>query len=680
LLSFIFPELEKTLSDKEKEEFLFYTARFQSRLTVPYDLFKELAAVLDRFLKYNESTIIFPDLVYVDSETLRVFENYYRYFPENAQDIIVGFRTDIVDKEDNNGIIWERSTGTVQYFVGSFAIHPTTKLVILSNASTVAGNETGTWKQMNTPNDEEKFYNSLQPGMTTVETKKAIKVMSRSYAGYSHRAVIKMGLRVLDYCDLEDGALKSSIYGLIGSSSNFYQFTHHENPVFDQFLVHNLVKGFENESRPEVRSALLYRITFAYAERMGNTEKALAWAEKTVDNALKNNVDEITYNYHLAWSYIVRADVYAHAEKFEEFVADSKTAYAILEKGIAQLEKNKNNQYNYWLIDYRLSLFNMSIHQIYTGDELNEYDHSRVWYKKMFDIMKVMPKILLFDTFHWVDYHRNKFELAKALEAAQEGIVDAVELKHGQIYVYLFCAADVSYRMGDPYKAKGFFESAKGYRPIYGDLFNDVSLSYVIANCEVRMGAYEKAIALYNDELRAAKSKAYKIKLNAQLAWVAALTNNKERFEENINKTINLAVNYGEKNLLLKVAALAGHGLYKMNYKQEAKEAYDIALSFFNSLNQDNKQLNAGYVLDLYTGFMMVNGYDEKMTAEALKQVPKALDDLENWWCLPKLDTFVTLFLDNNTSHSDTVLLEGIATFKKAILQRVDSIETITTV
>jgi len=676
LATFIFPELEDHLTEKEKEKYLYFHARFQSRLNVPYELYKEMAFFLNALLKNREEVIILPELPNIDSETLRVFENYYRYFPNSTQQLIVGFATDISDHEDADGITWERSEGTVQYFVGSLFMHPTTETVLLTNSSETATNKTAIWKQQNLPNDEEKLHHSLQPEMTSLEAENAIKVMKRSYGRYSFRAVIKIGLRVLEYCKVLDATQKATVHGLVGSSANFYQFSHHANPPFDTFLAHHLVKGLDGEVAPEIRSALLYRITFTYAERMGNTEKALTWAEKTVENALQNNLEEIAYNYHLAWSYIVRSDVYAHAGKFDDFVADSKIAYAILEKGIAQLEKNTDNQFSYWLNDYRLSLFNMSIHQVYTGDELNEYDHSRIWYGKMSDIMKTMPKIMLFDTFHWVDYHRNKLEIANALQAAEEGIADAIELKHGQIYVYQFCAADFCYRMGNIAKAKELFQVANDYRPIYNDLFMEVSMVWFLANCHLKLEQYEEAIALYKQELQTTTSEEYQIKLYGQLSWIAAIQGNTALFEENINKTIDLAVGYGEQNLLLKVVTLAGHCSHKMGKTDEAKEAYNRALSLSDSLHQDEQQLSEAYLLDLYIGYMNLNGYDENMTMQSLKLVPKALDDLESWENIPKLLPFATTFLKNNTAHDDKMLQEGINTFKMAAQQRVDCNKT----
>lgn len=674
LSSFIFPELESEFTEAEKEKYLFYHARFQSRLNVPYDLYKQMAFLLEEFLKNNTETIILPDLTRIDSETLRVFENYYRYFPESTQKMIVGFATDISDVEDADGITWERSEGTVQYFVGSLLMHKTTETILLTDAFETTPSETPSWKTQHIPNDEETLYNSLKPTITAEEAEKAIEMMRRSYARFSFRAAIKIGLRVLEYCKVLNQQQKATVHGLVGSSANFYQFSHHANPPFDAFLAHHLVKGLDGETAPEIRSALLYRITFTYAERMGNLEEALLWGEKTVDSALQNKLDEIAYNYHVAWSYIVRSDVYAHAGKFDKFVADSQKAYAILEKGIANMEEAPNNEYNYWLIDYRLSLFNMSIHQVYTGDELNEYDHSRIWYAKMSDIMKTMPKIMLFDTFHWVDYHRNKYEIANALKACEEGIEDAIELKHGQIYVYLFCAADFSYRMGNSAKAKEFFQSANDYRPMYNDLFMEISMNWFIANCQTRLEEFDEATALYNEELQIADTEEYQIKLYCKLAWIAAKRGNSEQFEAHINKTIDLAVGYGEQNLLLRVVTLAGNCLHELHKTQEAKDAYNQAFSLISSLNEveQQDQLNHAYLLDLHIGYMIENGYNEKMTAQSLKLVPKALDDLESWWNLPRLLPFVNTFLKNNLTQHDKMLTEGIETFIKAIQQRTD--------
>ncbi len=120
--------------------------------------------------------------------------------------------------------------------------------------------------------------------------------------------------------------------------------------------------------------------------------------------------------------------MYAHRGMLEACEKDAEQAYVLLNDGLAAMEQLGDTSLNYWANDYKLSLFNLAIHQVYTGDEINEPAYSRGWFKRMNRIMELMPRIMRFDTFHWIDYHRNKLALRDALSATESGIEDAIFL------------------------------------------------------------------------------------------------------------------------------------------------------------------------------------------------------------------------------------------------------------
>ncbi len=675
IASFIFPEMEKTLSESQKKEYLFYHARLESRLNVPYGLFERMAKLIGNLLESYEFAILIPDLRTIDSESLRVFENYYRSYPDSRRELVLGFPTDIVDVVDENGITWARFQGDVQYFIGGFQQYPQSETILLKN-NPDATSARVTWNNYQLVTPEEATYNRISADvpLNSEQIREVIGVMDASYHRYSFRAVMLIGEKLLATQSRIDNVLKSYIHGLIGSAANFYQFSHHANPPFDLYMTHHFEEALRYEDRPAIRMALLYRISFTYAERRSEINIALEWAEQFVREAAALTVSQKQRDYHLSWAYNVRGYLYAHLGRIEEFAKDADNAYKLLDNGIKKMEKEEDTTFNYWLQDYKLSIFNLSIHQVYTGDEVNQYEYSKAWHKKMSDIMKFMPRIMLFDTFHWIDFHRNKFTLREALKSAEEGIQDAKFYKHGQIYVYTFCAADFTYRMGKAAEALELFKKAEEIRPYYNDLFYIYSMQWFIGNCYSRMKLYNEAESTYQAELAKSKTSEYRIILRCKLALVAAHKGEQNKVEVHINAAIEDALEYGEQNLLIKVASTAAYCLYAIGETEQAAAALSKAQELAQAPAEAEKSLNDAYLFEMYLHQLLIESYSEPVFLQALQHLRKALNDIESWWHLPAFKQFVTTFEKSNATRlADAQVIDGLNVFKAAFAERVES-------
>ncbi len=197
---FLFPEWRDKLTGAQAKEYDFYKARLESRLNVPYGLLEAVAKLLGQLINPYAFSFMIPNPVNIDSESLRVIENYCRFFPGAAQEIVVGFPTDIVDREDAIGITWERSQGTVQYFAGNLLRYPGTALVRLESGPVVAqGEEQPFWYSNHAEDPETLIFEGLTGfAGDTVTVTAAIQAMESSYERYSFRAVIKTGLKILE--------------------------------------------------------------------------------------------------------------------------------------------------------------------------------------------------------------------------------------------------------------------------------------------------------------------------------------------------------------------------------------------------------------------------------------------------------------------------------------------------
>lgn len=669
---FIFPELEQLFSEQERKEYLFYQARFESRLNVPYGLFEMVGRLVSRLIDGHSFSIIIPDITLIDSESLRVFENYYRHHPESKNDLLLGFATDIIDTPDNNGIIWKRSQGDVQYIVGGFCQYSNSEVIDLKNIKPEKGNTGGVENKNRFLSQEEGLYNLLSTGgkLDDKQVRQAIELLNAFYGRYSFRAVILTGSKLLSTQTNLDPVLKSYVHGLIGSAANFYQFSHHSNPPFDDYLTFHFEQALLHEDRPEMRTALLYRVTFTYAERKSDLENAAKWAEQFVKEASALTVSKKQRDYHLAWAYNVIGHVYAHTDRFELCARDADKAYTLLNDGIMKMEKEEDPTFNYWLNDYKLSIFNLSIHQVYTGDEINEYEYSRQWYKKMASIMEFMPRIMLFDTFHWVDFHRNKFALHDALRSAEEGIEDAKLYKHGQIYVYTFCAADFNYRIGNASRALALFKKAEEIRPYYNDLLYIYSIPWFTGNCYMKLDLYDEAEAAFTGDLSKKNSPEYNITLRCKLALIAAKKNNKKEFEQRVNIAIDAAIENGEQNLLIKVASTAAYSLHLLKDKTQSVEALEKALEVASS-PVEGSSLNEAYLFEMHFYHLLIHGYEEDVFLNAIRLMRVALNDIETWWHLPQFKNYVMIFEKSNSPYLNNATIKTqLGVFAAAFAER----------
>ncbi len=670
IASFIFPDLFKTLNDLEKREYYFYHASLESRLNVPYPLFEKVADFLSKIIKDHSFEIIIPKLSTIDSESLRVIENYYRHYPSNKQDLFVGFPTDMEDVVDANGIIWERYQGDIQYFVGGFMQYENSELISpLAYSNDVFP---VTWNDYHDVNSEALVFNEMKDSDVLDEGKvnAILSIMNTSYERYSFRAVMAIGARLLECKVKLDPVLKAEIHCLIGSAASFYQFTHHANPPFDDYLAYHFQEALLHEKRAGIRLALYYRISFTYAERREDIDSAAKWTDQFVQEIAELELTDKQRDYHLSWAYNVRGHVYAHTNKFARAAEDAEKAFELLNSGIKKMEEEEDTLFNFWLNDYKLSIFNLTIHQVYTGDEVGELEYSKIWHKRMSYIMSFMPRIMLFDTFHWVDYHRNKFNMRAALQSAEEGINDAIAFKHGQIYIYTFCAADFNYRMGYHEKALDYFIKAEALRPLYNDLLFMFSMQWFIGNCYLQLNRWDEARAIFSNELKRNVSTDYNIQLRSKLALLSALMMRKLDAEQEMNAVIDEAVEHGEKNLLVKVATTAAVSLSCLNENELSIEAINNVLELVET-SDDEVSLNKGYLFETYMQALLIKGYDENICVNCMRLIPEALNDIENWQYLPLLKNSMTIFEENNAnSEMRQELKENLAIFNLALLER----------
>src|ERR1044072_3856839 len=95
---------------------------------------------------------------------------------------MIGFATDITDQEDENGITWHRSQGTIQYLMGSLFRHPFTEVIELDSADKKNAGDNLPWKVSSLPSQEELAFRSLSnEKINKTNVSGVIDVMQSSY-------------------------------------------------------------------------------------------------------------------------------------------------------------------------------------------------------------------------------------------------------------------------------------------------------------------------------------------------------------------------------------------------------------------------------------------------------------------------------------------------------------------
>ncbi|NOQ70390.1 MAG: hypothetical protein GQ574_00185 [Crocinitomix sp.] len=670
--SFVIPSLIKELNQKEQDERHLLKAKVYSHMNRPYEIFEAMADVLKELLDSEQRTLFIPDMAPLDFESIQTINTYLRLYATEAPDMFVGFATDLEPSwQDENGIIWERNPLVVQNMISSFQVNGE-MIEVYENENNTEQRELATYSDLDFAlhaHPEQECVALLESGveLSAEQTDSIIEVIENSFENYSFRGAVKLGLMLSKYDKKQRTEKTNRLHTLIATAAHFLQFSHDGNPPFDAFLEGTLKKALEEDKRPAIRCALLYRMAFTLAERKEDFEGGLPFA----DLAVKEATDLIETAplmgiYVKSWAHMIRGFIYGFQSKLDAFNDDVTLAIKLVRAQIPALKNATSAEDKSWQIEYDAGLFSHTNHQIFTAEELGLHDYTTKLFAQTEAVMNQVHPINLFDPFHWVDFHRNKYQFTEALVAARRGIKDGMIYSNGiYIYIYYFCAGDISYRIGENEDALDFLLNAEKIRPIYNDMFDGYPLNVFIADCQILLGQLDSAEERLISELTRSNEADIRIKL----ATIYALRGNEKIATDYMNEAIEIASGKETLMALIEVATAAGKIGQTLSNNDQALEAYEQALDFIAEGIEGYDFMNATVLTDLYLGLLELNGYDLELVAKFLKLIPKAVDTPEAWPSFSRAIPFVDQFIREKV---DADAEELLAPFFKFVALRVD--------
>ena len=191
---------------------------------------------------------------------------------------------------------------------------------------------------------------------------------------------------------------------------------------------------------------------------------------------------------------------------------------------------------------------------MYLGERLRWFDFNEYWYQVAEPLTYGQPKAVHFEVYHWVHHHRFILNYKEALRRAERGIADARACCHGGMYyIFLFSAADLCDRMGQPAQAAGYMERALAARPRHCNLFQVASHHYLAAKAQFRAGLDAKPA--FEMALQELHEKDFSGRFNARgyLAQTAAREGRTEDAEAILNQLVDDAQDTGARDLMVTV-------------------------------------------------------------------------------------------------------------------------------
>ncbi len=693
IASYVIPNMYDSLTDAEQKKWYYHSTKLYTQTNRPVFIYNEWSKILYELLSENNCILLLPDLSVVDSESLGAIVGMFQQYPEMKQTIISGVADNYRKQDDTNGLCWKQSDINIQSYINSLQLFNDFKKEILpkEDNNTANTSKSLTKKSLDSiaeNNEEYKVYTWLsndEEDKIKANTDYIVEVLKRTYQRYAYKSNIYMCLDALRFKDFFSNQQQAMIHGLIGSSGHFDQLSHHQHTAFDNFLIHHLTEALNLETDPVLRCSLYYRLVYAIAEREDDFETSVKWVAEEIEEATNSDLPEIQKAHQQAWAHSIDGHITINKGENEAFDAAIDKTFSILDKEMVRLFDGKTYkdleplELQFWQEEYCLSYFHFAAHQVFFGDELDMPEYSRKWIERAKDSLEKVSVKNRFDVFHWIEFHRSKLELNKALECCELGIEDAYEHKNTLMYIYQFSAADLCYRLGDYEKTIKYFENSKKLRPHFHDMFRSISMDLLIGYALLRTEKFKNAEKIFIEALvkeKDAEPNMFHVKLWAYLALISAKENNNDLANERINKAIEYAVDIGDKSILVFVASHAGEVASLLGNKEDAVNAYAQSIDIARDENGGlSNQLDNGYLLYAVLGHFKLSGYNEDLFIDFLNNTTEnqILDNGDSWALLQELLPHITTILNSNAPIlKDESINNRIKVLKQAASQRKD--------
>jgi tetratricopeptide (TPR) repeat protein len=615
-----------------------------------------LAAILRDLYKQAQFEVFIPDLHLVDHTTFSLYLMLHRWSPETAPNLYIGSPNDLAEQGiDKDGVMGEYAHERVRSTLETLQAISTRRDHDLS--SCLHPSETPE-KQRPVPlsldlldDDIDGRAVEILASTTALNEEEVEAVMDgiqRAFETFSREIPLRLTMELFKKEPPLTRRQAATLHGIAGLTAHNWQFASElGNQRLVQFLEYHFREALELEDDQVLRLCQLYRLAVTLGRRKKDMEGSLKIANLAVREAQEASISQEQKLYQEIWARNIRAYVHMRRGCMAEAFEDSETSLSLAEQLATPLEKaSRDVRFTRTVVaDNNQVLCGIA------GEHLKLEERTR----KNFDLLEQDPETFggRFAAPPWIAHYRRKHRLDLAIKAAQYGLNDA-GIEYPGFRCYFFSQlGDLNYRRGDAVAARLYFDQAEPLRRDLRGVQDQPFLSRSVA--AFRAGDFAGS----QKELRKAldhphsNSPAYRAEILAMLALVSAHCGSASEAEDAINQAIDLALEEGVRDSLVRIARFAGAVSQRLGRTADAEEAYTRGLAIADVEGEGTPPSGDLFAILVGLAECQGQGQDPNLILRALQLAPKALEeDSDTWWELPRLISL----LSSLNGHADLIL------------------------
>lgn len=504
----------------------------------------------------------------------------------------------------------------------------------------------------------------------------ALPLLERCFRSYGYRATLLLGLKILEYETRLDVSAASRVHAIVGLAAHNLQFTENGDERLEGFLIEHLTSALTAMNDDELEAAVCYRLAVTFNRRKKQFEQGHVWAERAVSVAGK--IDGLSGQYQLAWARNI------HAYSASKLPGNKAAAIHSIESSIelmsaiaqpSQLDARFSR--TVWRNDILMSKCVMTVNRstlcVYTGDNRGHMS----WRTAIFPYLDHCNwKMMEYESRHWVGFYQHNLLPLKAMRWANAYQQAAIRNRDKKVqFGALAELARINYQLGFADKSARQFNEIYQLRNKWRERFSRTFHTFrgdairgqvvtVMPMIRGNMLAMADDILLREQQSLAIHGEKENVELLAALGLVAACGNDENAAEKYFNRAIELTNQLNSFSQLAYLVGMIGRANAALGKERETLSLYSKIIS-----NAEEEETWPTMLFPLLVRYQYLTGVDQAMLDRAFALLVKAMDDVENWWCLADLLTVLNKARKINWASLDR---EGLMTFIWIAQQRVD--------
>lgn len=660
--SFVFDEQIDQLNQQQITQRHYYSARVGSHLSHNWYLHRPLleawATLLHQLLlaanEHQPVTLLAPFSAELTGPVNAILKTYSRLYVNNPLPIVMGFEIDSNPPEyDENGINWNMRSANPRFSTGFLQIADKVKRLTEDAIATPTADQLYLYPEQADTLKQDTLHNAFvlltskpNANIANIANTTVVGAMQLAFEGMDFQNTLKLGLQYLATQPSLNTADKASIHTLVALAAHNRQF---DNPDtrFHHFLLHHLKTAYQAHTDASMRSALCYRLAVTYGRRMKQPQEALGWANQAISEADSPNLSEVEQVYYHNWGINIKSYLLLMSKQLEQAFDTGHSVFHSVHQHyrqvLAEAELKQNDDSRLWQRELFTTVQVLRRNMFMLSYKTSHLEQFRYWLDQMEQITEQRPELRRMTSTEWAEYYNAVHQPQKMLKSVTSGFHHYLAEPESELFLdYSRLSMTVHYKLGDIRQAKYWLEK---YRLAIEETAMPWHFSLDISrfgHIYLRSSEDEDLTRIEQEASREFQSSqndvGKQIELILLLAQVQAKRQLQTPTESLINKAIELALEDGERNQMMRIARIAALCNENLGHPQQAIEAYQQALSLAEH-QEDIPPWPEELFLSLM-GLQNLAGVQPQLMAQALQQLPEALKKHDSWW---QLQTMLTL-------------------------------------